>query len=227
MFLADSKEIDADDLADENIASSLTRKQADAVRRRINKLNANVKERLSLQDMFLAHGMRLSPPENSGSRQRYHHADIRSVFPTQTKGEPSNRGMPAPISRRSYSEGVPLAGSQPRKDPRMRTSRSQDNLNEISPTSPVKVITTSTNVQAQVIGRPTISAQGNRTPSPKMKRESAAPAAQLIGKGPAVREETPKTTLGNSITINCSPACSVFFWYFTLVNDILLLFYFG
>ena len=111
VIFSDSKEINADDLEFKNITSSLTRKQADAVKRRINKLNAKVKERLSLQETSSG-PQRLFLPENNNSRQKSQHADVRSLFPTQTVGEASNKAAPSFKSRHSYSEGVPVTRSE-------------------------------------------------------------------------------------------------------------------
>ena len=112
--ISDSKEINANDIDFKNITSSLTRKQAEAVKRRVNKLNEKVKERLSLQETSEG-PQRLFVPENipnSSSKQR---ADVRSLFPVQTVGEASNKETrPYFRSRHSYSEGVPLTRSQVR-----------------------------------------------------------------------------------------------------------------
>ena len=111
-LFTDSKEINADDIDFKNITSSLTRKQAEAVKRRVNKLNAKVKERLSLQETSEG-PQRLFVPENlTNSKQR---ADVRSLFPMQTVGEASNKERPSTFkSRHSYSEGVTLSTSEVR-----------------------------------------------------------------------------------------------------------------
>ncbi|XP_028405819.1 LOW QUALITY PROTEIN: rho GTPase-activating protein 18-like [Dendronephthya gigantea] len=177
-----SKEITTEDLNLGNITSSLTKKQAEAVKRRVNKLNAKVKERLSLQETSQG-PQRLTIPEasfqNNNSKQR---VDVRSLFPAQTVGETSNKKTsPLFRSRHSYSEGVPLARSQVVKYPGMTGSHSQDHLNDVKVVSPVKVVTTGGNVPTQPVSRPVILTPGN--PSPKMRRQTADFAAQLTGKG--------------------------------------------
>ena len=186
-------------MALENITSSLTRKQADAVKRRINKLNANVKERMSLQETSSGPTSGSFQPENIGSRQRAHHADIRSIFQTQTVGEASNHAEHV-LARRSYSEGVSL-DSRSEVVSLPPTSRSQDNLNEISAASPPhKVITTGANVQPQSISRPTNLTPVHPNRSPRMKHESAAYAVQLTGKGSRnTYDDTHKATQGITI----------------------------
>ncbi|CAB3992971.1 Hypothetical predicted protein [Paramuricea clavata] len=106
-----SKEINAEDIDFKNITSSLTRKQAEAVKRRVNKLNAKVKERLSLQETSEG-PQRLFLPENFQNNNSKQRADVRSIFPMQTVGEASNKPKPSYRSRHSYSEGVPLSRSE-------------------------------------------------------------------------------------------------------------------
>ncbi|XP_048589876.1 rho GTPase-activating protein 18 [Nematostella vectensis] len=81
----DSKEINPEDLDVQNITSSLTRKQAEAVRRRINTLNEYTKKRLSSSD---------SPSNTSSalpaSSKHSNYTDVRTIFPVQTTGQPSN-----------------------------------------------------------------------------------------------------------------------------------------
>ena len=109
--ISDSKEISPDDVDFKNITSSLTRKQAEAVKRRVNKINAKVKERLSLQET-IAGPQRLFVPENIPNSSPKQRADVRSLFPTQTVGEASNKPTPPFKSRHSYSEGVTLSRSE-------------------------------------------------------------------------------------------------------------------
>jgi hypothetical protein len=111
--ILDSKEINAEDIDFRNITSSLTRKQAEAVKRRVNKLNAKVKERLSLQETSEG-PQRLFAPENVQNNNSKQRADVRSIFPMQTVGEASNKPTPPYRSRHSYSEGVPLSRSEVR-----------------------------------------------------------------------------------------------------------------
>ena len=167
------------------------------MKRRINKLNANIKQRMSLQETSSGPTAGSFQPENIGSRQRAHHTDIRSIFQTQTVGEASNH-VEHSLARRAYSEGVALdSRSEVASFP--PTSRSQDHLNEI-PSPPQRVITTGANVQPQPISRPT-----NLTPvppnrSPRMKHESAAYAVQLTGKGSHnINDDTHKAAQGIAI----------------------------
>ncbi|XP_067046506.1 rho GTPase-activating protein 18-like isoform X2 [Acropora muricata] len=92
----DSKEIDHNDVDFENITSSLTRKQAEAVRKRIDTLNESTKRKL---------GMHIPP-----SKHTAYPADVRTIFPTKTNGQPSNAeqasGTRRTLQRKSYSEGV-------------------------------------------------------------------------------------------------------------------------
>ena len=181
-----SKEIDADDIDFKNITSSLTRKQAEAVKRRVNKLNSRVQERLSLQETSEG-PQRLFIPENVLNSNPKQRADVRSIFPVQTVGEASNKETRAPPTftfRHSYSEGVPLRRSEVVNYPRMPGSHSQEHINDIRSTEsgPVKVVTTGGNVPTQVVSRPVRLAPGNRSPQTN-KRQSAEFAAQLAGKG--------------------------------------------
>ena len=96
--LLDSKEIDHNDVDFEKITGSLTKKQAEAVRKRIDTLNQSTKKKLGLHVQI--------PP----SKQSAYPADVRTIFPTKTNGQPSNaeqahttRPM---LLRKSYSEGV-------------------------------------------------------------------------------------------------------------------------
>ena len=95
----DSKEIDASDVEVSNITGSLTRKQAEAVRKRINTLNESTKKKLNIQ----------LPPS---SKHSYYPADVRTIFPTQTSGFPSNsitnKIQRPSLHKKSYSEGVQL-----------------------------------------------------------------------------------------------------------------------
>ena len=80
----------------EKITSSLTRKQAEAVRKRIDTLNESTKRKL---------GLHISPSKHSA-----YPADVRTIFPVKTNGHPSNAEQgpavrPA-LQRKSYSEGV-------------------------------------------------------------------------------------------------------------------------
>lgn len=92
----DSKEIDHNDVDFEKITSSLTRKQAEAVRKRIDTLNESTKRKL---------GLHISPSKHSA-----YPADVRTIFPVKTNGHPSDAEQgpavrPA-LQRKSYSEGV-------------------------------------------------------------------------------------------------------------------------
>ncbi|KAK2559913.1 Rho GTPase-activating protein 18 [Acropora cervicornis] len=93
---SDSKEIDHNDVDFENITSSLTRKQAEAVRKRIDTLNESTKRKL---------GMHIPP-----SKHTAYPADVRTIFPTKTNGQPSNAEHASAtrrtLQRKSYSEGV-------------------------------------------------------------------------------------------------------------------------
>lgn len=92
----DSKEIDHNDVDFENITSSLTRKQAEAVRKRIDTLNESTKRKLVMH----------IPP----SKHTAYPADVRTIFPTKTNGQPSNAEHASTtrrtLQRKSYSEGV-------------------------------------------------------------------------------------------------------------------------
>lgn len=92
----DSKEIDHNDVDFENITSSLTRKQAEAVRKRIDTLNESTKRKLVMH----------IPP----SKHTAYPADVRTIFPTKTNGQPSNAEHASAtrrtLQRKSYSEGV-------------------------------------------------------------------------------------------------------------------------
>lgn len=112
----DSKEIHADDVNFKNLTSSLTRKQADAVKRRVNKLNANVKERLSLHETSEG-PQRLVVPDNAPNNSSRQRADVRSIFPVQTVGEASDDHQARSFrARHSYSEGLPLSRSEVRPE---------------------------------------------------------------------------------------------------------------
>ena len=91
---SDSKEIDPNDVDFEKITGSLTRKQAEAVRKRIDTLNQSTKRKLGLH----------VPP----SKHTSYPADVRTIFPAKTNGQPSNAEQVArpPLLRKSYSEGV-------------------------------------------------------------------------------------------------------------------------
>ena len=95
----DSKEIDANDEEVSNITASLTRKQAEAVRKRIDTLNESTKRKLNIQ-------------LPTSSKHSYYPADVRTIFPAQTSGLPSNsstsRGHRPLLTRKSVSEGVQL-----------------------------------------------------------------------------------------------------------------------
>ena len=104
----DSKEIDPYDADIQNITGSLTRKQANAVLRRIDTLNASTK-RQALAMLGNAQAYKSSYP-----------ADVRTIFPTQTSGQPSNSGHSGQtahgnrdglnarpsLNRRAFSEGL-------------------------------------------------------------------------------------------------------------------------
>ena len=91
---SDSKEIDPNDVNFEKITGSLTRKQAEAVRKRIDTLNENTKRKLGLH----------VPP----SKHTTYPADVRTIFPAKTNGQPSNaeQVVRPPLLRKSYSEGI-------------------------------------------------------------------------------------------------------------------------
>lgn len=100
MFIAssDSKEIDPKDVDFEKITGSLTRKQAEAVRKRIDTLNQSTKKKL---------GLHVPPSKHSASS---YPTDVRTIFPVKTNGQPSNAEQmnttrPA-LLRKSYSEGI-------------------------------------------------------------------------------------------------------------------------
>ena len=95
---SDSKEIDPNDVNFEKIAGSLTRKQAEAVRKRIDTLNQSTKRKL---------GVHVPPSKHSVSS---YPTDVRTIFPVKTNGQPSNAEQtnitrPA-LLRKSYSEGI-------------------------------------------------------------------------------------------------------------------------
>ena len=95
---SDSKEIDPNDVNFEKITGSLTRKQAEAVRKRIDTLNQSTKKKL---------GLHVSPSKHSVSS---YPTDVRTIFPVKTNGQPSNATEQVhtarPALRKSYSEGV-------------------------------------------------------------------------------------------------------------------------
>lgn len=180
------------------------------MKRRINKLNANVKQRTSLDETSSGLIPGNFQSENVGSRQRASHKDIRSIFQTQTVGEASNQEKPSLASRRSYSEGIPLnSRSEVVRSP---TSHSQDYLNEISAaSSPQRVITTGANVQPRLISKPTNLPPGNANRSPRMKHESAAYAVQLTGKGShSMYDDARKTTQGIASVLCCTVHYKIF-----------------
>lgn len=94
----DSKEIDPNDVNFEKITGSLTRKQAEAVRKRIDTLNQSTKKKL---------GLHVAPSKHSVSS---YPTDVRTIFPVKTNGQPSNAAeqihTARPALRKSYSEGV-------------------------------------------------------------------------------------------------------------------------
>ncbi|XP_020626677.1 uncharacterized protein LOC110064016 [Orbicella faveolata] len=94
----DSKEIDPNDVNFEKITGSLTRKQAEAVRKRIDTLNQSTKKKL---------GLHVPPSKHSVSS---YPTDVRTIFPVKTNGQPSNAAeqihTTRPALRKSYSEGV-------------------------------------------------------------------------------------------------------------------------
>ncbi|KXJ20532.1 Rho GTPase-activating protein 18 [Exaiptasia diaphana] len=92
----DSKEIDPDDAVVQEITSSLTRKQAEAVRKRINTLNDNTKRKL---------GIPTSPAAPTTSK--YNHADVRTIFPVQTNGQPSNSYLSSSTESTNDAPTVP------------------------------------------------------------------------------------------------------------------------
>ena len=96
---SDSKEIDPNDVSFEKITGSLTRKQAEAVRKRIDTLNQSTKKKL---------GLHVPPSKHSVSS---YPTDVRTIFPVKTNGQPSNAAVEQihtgrPALRKSYSEGV-------------------------------------------------------------------------------------------------------------------------
>ena len=129
-FWTDSKEIDHNDVHFENITSSLTRKQAEAVRKRIDTLNESTKRKL---------GMHIPP-----SKHTAYPADVRTIFPTKTNGQPTNAEHSSatrrPLQRKSYSEGVhgprvwPLENETCRLDDQLgyRYSKSSDMISSLS-----------------------------------------------------------------------------------------------
>lgn len=102
----DSKEIDHNDVDFEKITGSLTRKQAEAVRKRIDTLNQSTKRKLGV---YVA-----QPTKHSTSS---YPADVRTIFPVKTSGQPSNAeqittsSRPA-LLRKSYSEGIHMQKPQ-------------------------------------------------------------------------------------------------------------------
>lgn len=129
----DSKEIDHNDVDFENITSSLTRKQAEAVRKRIDTLNESTKRKL---------GMHIPP-----SKHTAYPADVRTIFPTKTNGQPSNAEHASAtrrtLQRKSYSEGVhgprvwPLDNETCRLDDQLgctgyRYSKSSETISSLS-----------------------------------------------------------------------------------------------
>lgn len=106
----DSKEIDPNDADIQNITVSLTRTQTNAVRRRIDTLNASTKKQA------------LATLSATPAHKSNYPADVRTIFPTQTSGQPSNTGQTGltghtgregpnarpGLSRRAFSEGVKL-----------------------------------------------------------------------------------------------------------------------
>lgn len=129
----DSKEIDHNDVDFENITSSLTRKQAEAVRKRIDTLNESTKRKL---------GMHIPP-----SKHTAYPADVRTIFPTKTNGQPSNAEHASAtrrtLQRKSYSEGVhgprvwPLDNGTCRLDDQLgctgyRYSKSSETISSLS-----------------------------------------------------------------------------------------------
>lgn len=129
----DSKEIDHSDVDFENITSSLTRKQAEAVRKRIDTLNESTKRKL---------GMHIPP-----SKHTAYPADVRTIFPTKTNGQPSNAEHASAtrrtLQRKSYSEGVhgprvwPLDNETCRLDDQLgctgyRYSKSSETISSLS-----------------------------------------------------------------------------------------------
>ena len=95
---SDSKEIDPNDVNFEKITGSLTRKQAEAVKKRIDTLNQSTKKKL---------GLHVPPSKQSVSS---YPTDVRTIFPVKTNGQPSNAAeqihTARPALRKSYSEGV-------------------------------------------------------------------------------------------------------------------------
>ena len=98
LYHADSKEIDPNDVDFEKMSGSLTRKQAEAVRKRIDTLNQSTKRKLGLHVQV--------PP----SKHSAYPTDVRTIFPTKTNGQPSNaeqvQTTRPTLLRKSLSEGV-------------------------------------------------------------------------------------------------------------------------
>lgn len=105
-FSTDSKEIDHNDVDFEKITGSLTRKQAEAVRKRIDTLNQSTKRKLGV--------CVAQPAKHSDSN---YPTDVRTIFPVKTCGQPSNveqiptTSRPS-LLRKSYSEGIHVQKSQ-------------------------------------------------------------------------------------------------------------------
>ena len=144
--LLDSKEIDPNDADIQNITGSLTKKQANAVRRRIDTLNASTKKQ-ALATLSAVPVHKSSYP-----------ADVRTIFPTQTSGQPINTGQTGHtghtghegpnsrpgLSRKAFSEGVQL-----------QNQRSGDeNLNSHGSTGLLGEVNDDRGVNMQVLHRP-------------------------------------------------------------------------
>ena len=103
----DSKEIDHNDVDFEKITGSLTRKQAEAVRKRIDTLNQSTKKKL---------GIHVAQPARHSTSN--YPTDVRTIFPVKTSGQPSNAeqipttSRPA-LLRKSYSEGIHVHVQKP------------------------------------------------------------------------------------------------------------------
>jgi len=96
---SDSKEIDPNDVNFEKITGSLTRKQAEAVRKRIDTLNQSTKKKLGLHVPTSKHSVSSYP------------TDVRTIFPAKTNGQPSNAAEQTQTARptllrKSNSEGI-------------------------------------------------------------------------------------------------------------------------
>lgn len=96
---SDSKEIDPNDVNFEKITGSLTRKQAEAVRKRIDTLNQSTKKKLGVHMPTSKHSVSSYP------------TDVRTIFPAKTNGQPSNAAEQTQIARptllrKSNSEGI-------------------------------------------------------------------------------------------------------------------------